>query len=488
MEKIVVSKAKVDFLRVLRYALRAEKRTIANLQDLVTLREQRIECVTKQCYGRVARRTQVGNWRLTASRVHYGHEKRLYKMTVRMLKLVKMQARGTVTLAQCDTRVCRHDTRFTLRRLTRHIDRLHRSLERKAQRTHLIRHAAARNASARLFRDLRQKLIVKRAGCTTRNCVKVFTRRIDLYARIIARILASRAPPRKKFKSSVSKVDHALLAKPKVSRREREDRAEEEMEELASQMGFLKAPPCVKHLADLHSNMSKAIKAGDDVTVKRLQKVIDNVNCPAAGDDFDELKQRVTEVVDVRTTATQATKATTTTTAKPTPAPLTCIQKLANLHEAYSKALTAKNQTGAALIQKEIGELACGDEMGEDDDFTTASTTVASTLVPIEQSCATKQANLHAQLSAALAASNVKLATDLRKQLDTAKDECRDSLQDACQEEMDAVEAKRADFNLELTGLFNEESKCANRQCRAHLDREIRKVKKSLKRLKTPSC
>lgn len=119
MEKIVVAKSAVDSLRVLRFALQAEARTIKNLNELVGLKEERLECVTKQCYGRVDRKIQRSKWRLTASRKHFQQENKLYKLTQRLLKRVKQQARGTVALARCTTRNCRRDTRHTLRSLTR---------------------------------------------------------------------------------------------------------------------------------------------------------------------------------------------------------------------------------------------------------------------------------------------------------------------------------------------------------------------------------
>ncbi len=488
MERIVVSKSKIDSLRVLRFALQAEARTIKNLEELVSLREARIECVTKRCYGRVARKAQRAKWRLTASRRHYALEKRLYKVTQRMLKRVEQQARATVELSRCTTRNCRRDTRHTLRQLTRKIDRLHRSLERRARKTHLLRHNAARLASARVFHRLRQKLIVKRAGCTSSKCTRMFTRRIDLYARIIARILASKAAARKPFKSSVSEIDHRHIAKAKASHREKDDRAEEEMEELASRIGFLKAPPCVRHLADLNEKLAAALTAKNDKEADRLEGVIDKINCEAAGDLPDEEKIHKTEVVEASTTG-QVTS-TITSTEKPTPKPVPCEEQLAALHTAYANALSTNNATAAKTARLQMSELPCGDESSDDDDDFAAQTTTTkvATQVPIEASCAGKMASLHAQLAAALTAGNSEQIRVVRKQLKQTKRECRKSLRDACQAEIDAVETKRADLNLELTALFNQAARCSSAACTEHLEREIGSVKRTLARLRTPSC
>lgn len=350
-----------------------------------------------------------------------------------------------------------------------------------------MRHNAVRHASARVFRRLRQKLIVKRAGCLTDRCNKAFTRRIDLYARIIARILASQAAAHQPFKSSVELLDHRHIAKQQPSHRERLDKAEEEMEEMASQIGFLKAPPCVRHLADLNEKLAAALNAKNDTEADRLEKAIDGVNCEAAGDELDEEKQHKTEVVEV--TTTEATSKTTSgTTASTTAKPLSCVQKLANLHETYARALSTNDKVAATKAEKEIADLPCGDESEDEDDFTTVSTTRSSTVVPVEQTCAARQASLHAQLATALSAGNSKEAGIVRKQLALAKDECKESMQKACQEEIDEAESHRANLNLELTSLFNEASKCRTDHCRRHLEREIGSAKRELARIRTPTC
>ncbi len=495
LERIVVAKSRVDALRVLRYALRAEGRTIANLKDFVTLREKRVECVTKQCYGRIARKMQRANWRLTASRAHFAKESKLYKVSQRMIALVQKQARVTVELAKCPSRHCRHDMKRLLRKFTRRITRLNARLERKAQKTHLDRHNAVKRVSARRFRKLRAKLIVKRAGCQTPGCVRAYTRRIDLYARIIDRVLRSRAAPHKPFVSAVAKVDLKVLGV-KSSKRERSDRDEEEMEELASQLqaskkidptvakvlakeSSYKAPACLGTLAKLHESLSAALKAGDAAKTKDIEASIKELQC----DPLDGVGEGSDDE------ALPATKTTTTvaTTVATTQKPMSCLDQLAQLHEEYSKALGSSDRNKALELRKKMSALPCNDESSETDDFT-VSTTRSNTQAPGEANCIDQAALLHSEYAAALQSGNRMQAQSVKRRMRFLRLSCRKGRRRACRARANAAEERIAQLNLSLHSLFNRAAQCPSRSCRGRVERMIGSTRRALRRVRKPTC
>jgi hypothetical protein len=484
LEKNVLSKTKLHVLEVMKHASEADKRKIDCLKKVVQLKNSQIECVTRRCHSRVVRRLYRAKKHLKQASDHYAKEKKLYLLQHKMLKIVKEQVRATIELAKCDTKDCRLSLKRMLKKYSRAVRDLQDRVNEMGEKTHNARHEEKKATSIRKFTKLRRRLIVKRAGCATPGCKRMFTRRIDLYARILKRIRKEKASKFEKGKSIVHALDGQVFSDKDSSKFGPDALHDKDSEKEP------KADSCLEEMANLQEAYSKALKADNNKAAKAVEAKIAMLDCDV-GVTSDVLVSKVSKDADKLLKVVGEKK-------DKKKKEKNCFDKLADLNEKYAKALKSNDEDKIKTYRIQMNLLKCNDD-GEEEETLEPVTNVAlseslltekPTEAPVEvkKDCASIKADLNEKLGIAMKRGDKKLTEELEDELSAL--ECdADEVGGACQAKKNQAEKDKARWNMKLVQLYNKASQCGNHiGCRAKAEKSIEDVKDKLSGIEDVDC
>lgn len=517
LEQIVVSKQKVRVLKVLAHATASEKRSINELKAMVRLKQAMTECVTTHCNARIKRRMAKTKRRLERARRHFQRERKLYKLSHKMLDMVKRQAKATVELSKCARALCRVEMKKELARHARRIEDLQDRINSRARRAHHARHHEKKRQTLAKFKALKRHLIVKRAGCHTQHCHVMYSKRIELYDRIINSVKVLQAQQFHRDHSIVHKLDkglfdtsghyHLLLLHHLHMKKKKKNESKE----------------CLTKLADLHAKLSKHLKHDHKDEADKTESAIHQLDCSHWTPTHHEMAEKYIlspdaiehELLGDSATLVKVKDGKEHGSEKPKKS---CWDQQADLNEAYAKALKNNEDDKASKLHEQMRLLDCnaqllhryGDladrisrrqrrrqrhkrRLGLDLDQADAvhSDADADDAVTDAKTCLRMKAGLNKLLGEALKSGKHRQAAELESQMEELH--CSDAGLESgsCAAKKRAAHAKGAKLQRRLVTQYNLAAACTGDEghvCRAKYLHRIRKIKKRLRALKDVSC